>query len=70
MNTDTSSNSAVNSGISGRKGSKSDKSIGLCLNCGRRITLCGRPFTADVKCNKCKYINHFEMSQQPVTCHP
>jgi hypothetical protein len=40
---------------------------GLCMNCGRKITLCGRPFTADIICRKCKCINHFVMSQQPIS---
>ena len=40
---------------------------GLCMNCGNKITFCGRPFTADIKCNKCRVINQFRMSQQPVS---
>ena len=43
---------------------------GLCINCGNRITLCGRPFTAEVRCCKCHHINIFDMSQQPVSCRP
>jgi hypothetical protein len=46
------------------------ESTGLCMNCRHKITLCGRPFSADIECNKCSYINHFDMSQQPVSCHP
>jgi len=38
---------------------------GMCLKCGNRITLCGRPFTAEIECNKCHYINSFNNSQQP-----
>jgi hypothetical protein len=44
----------------------SDAAIGLCLACSHRITLCGKPFTADIECNKCHTINHFNNSQQPV----
>jgi hypothetical protein len=44
------------------------KSTGLCKHCGNKITFCGRPFTADIMCCKCKYINQFRMSQQPVSC--
>jgi hypothetical protein len=43
------------------------ESIGMCLNCGRRITLCGKPFTADIQCSKCLYINAFVDSQQPIS---
>jgi hypothetical protein len=43
--------------------------IGLCLNCGVRITLCGKPFTADIPCCKCLYINVFQESRQPVSGH-
>ena len=41
-------------------------SIGMCINCGRRITLCGKPFSAEIPCHKCLYINVFKDSQQPV----
>ena len=44
-----------------------DASVGLCLSCSRRITLCGKPFTADIECSKCHYINEFRESQQPVS---
>ncbi len=46
------------------------KFTGLCLNCGNKVTFCGRPFTADVRCAKCSYINHFDESQQPIKCWP
>jgi hypothetical protein len=46
------------------------KSIGLCLNCGHRVTLCGMPFSAEITCNKCLFINVFQDSQQPVACRP
>jgi hypothetical protein len=36
-----------------------DTAIGLCINCGHRVTLCGIPFTADVQCANCLVINHF-----------
>ena len=41
---------------------------GLCLNYGNRVTFCWRPFTADVRYNKCKYINSFKETYQPVEC--
>ncbi len=40
---------------------------GLCASCGHKITLCGRPFTADIECCKCHVINHFRTSQQPTS---
>lgn len=43
--------------------------IGLCPNCGRRLTLCGKPFSAVIPCGKCLYINEFRESQQPVSGH-
>ena len=44
-----------------------DPAVGLCLCCSHRITLCGKPFTADIECSKCHTINNFRDSQQPVT---
>jgi len=41
-------------------------SIGLCISCGHRVTLCGRPFSAEIACGNCKKINVFIDSQQPV----
>jgi hypothetical protein len=41
-------------------------SIGICLGCGSRLTLCGAPFTANIQCSKCRVINKFYCSQQPV----
>lgn len=46
-----------------------DEAIGYCLNCKKRITLCGRGFTAEIACHKCLYINVFSNSQQPVRGH-
>lgn len=43
--------------------------IGLCINCGHRVTFCGKPFTAQIPCGKCLFINKFENSQQPVGGH-
>jgi hypothetical protein len=40
--------------------------IGYCLGCGRRLTLCGRPFTAVVDCRHCGASNVYRDSQQPV----
>ena len=45
------------------------RATGLCLRCRHKITLCGKPFTATIRCNKCLYINEFVDSQQPVTGH-
>jgi hypothetical protein len=47
-------------------GVKPRSAIGLCINCGHRVTLCGRPFTAEIECRNCKKINVFIESQQPV----
>ena len=41
---------------------------GLCIGCGHKVSLCGRPFTADIECSKCNSINKFRNSQQPVNC--
>ena len=43
--------------------------IGVCLNCGKRITFCGKPFTADIVCYKCLYINVFLDSRQATSGH-
>jgi hypothetical protein len=40
--------------------------IGLCLKCGHRLTFCGQPFTAEIPCSKCLYINVYKESRQPV----
>jgi len=40
--------------------------VGLCLRCGRSLTLCGETFTLEVRCDKCFAINVYEDSQQPV----
>ena len=40
--------------------------VGLCLNCHNKLTLCGVPFTLEIMCCKCKKINVYEDSQQPV----
>jgi DNA-directed RNA polymerase subunit RPC12/RpoP len=44
----------------------SDRRVGICLGCGRKLTFCGSPFTADIECPKCNYINVFVESQQPM----
>jgi len=46
---------------------KRASATGLCKKCGNKITFCGRPFTADIKCCKCNIINQFRMTQQPVS---
>jgi hypothetical protein len=46
---------------------KDVSAIGLCLKCGHRVTLCGKPFTAEIPCCNCLFINIFNNSQQPVS---
>ncbi len=41
--------------------------IGRCLKCRARLTYCGRPFTAEIPCRMCLYINIYRQSQQPVS---
>lgn len=43
-----------------------DDDIGLCLSCGHRLTLCGAAFSAALRCDKCKRINIYKESKQPV----
>ena len=43
-----------------------DTAIGNCLNCGSRVSRCGTPFTADLKCPACGALNVYRESQQPV----
>lgn len=45
----------------------SDPDVGVCLNCGHKLTLCGSPFTADVVCGNCNKLNKFYNSKQPVS---
>lgn len=47
--------------------SANDEDVGLCISCGNRITLCGIGFTADIECCKCRSINRFVNSKQPVS---
>jgi hypothetical protein len=39
--------------------------IGMCINCAKRLTMCGEPFTADIECPNCGAVNVYEESQQP-----
>jgi hypothetical protein len=41
------------------------ESKGYCLNCKTQISFCGKPFTAEIACPKCKAVNVWEESQQP-----
>ncbi len=41
------------------------KSVGYCLKCGRQLTKCGLPFSAEIGCLKCGAVNIYEDSQQP-----
>jgi hypothetical protein len=43
--------------------------LGMCLQCGQKLTFCGKPFSAEIPCAKCLYINIYENSQQPVSGH-
>lgn len=40
--------------------------IGYCLNCGKRLTLCGVPFSGEFQCKPCGAVNIYEDSQQPI----
>lgn len=40
--------------------------IGMCRNCGHRLTFCGKEFTAEIPCANCLYINIYKDSRQPV----
>ncbi len=42
-----------------------EKMIGNCLKCGTRLTFCGRPFSAEIRCRNCGSLNIFTHSQQP-----
>jgi len=43
----------------------SDESIGYCLECGARVSRCGKPFIDEIACPKCGAINVYENSRQP-----
>lgn len=53
----------------GYKTKRKSKNIGMCIKCGHKLTFCGRPFTAEIPCVNCLYINTFKESQQPVGGH-
>lgn len=40
--------------------------IGLCISCGHRLTLCGKPFTAEILCRNCNKTNVYLESRKPV----
>ena len=65
----TSREKRVNVEHSHKNCAPADKRIGLCKNCGHKISLCWRNFTASIECSKCNYINEFLNSQQPVSVH-
>jgi hypothetical protein len=44
--------------------------IGLCRNCRHRLTFCGIPFSASIRCPKCSAINVYRESQQPTELGP
>lgn len=39
--------------------------VGYCLNCGERLSYCGRAFSTEIRCSKCGKVNIYEDSQQP-----
>jgi len=41
------------------------ESVGYCLICGAQVSKCGKPFTAELRCQKCGAVNVYEESQQP-----
>gem|GEM_PF-5516534 len=43
-----------------------ERKIGLCLACGTRLSLCGLPFSADIRCLACGAINEYRQSFQAV----
>jgi hypothetical protein len=63
----TSTEKSANAGHSTQNCATRDDAVGLCANCGHKISVCGRPFTADIECSKCHVINEFVRSQQPVS---
>jgi hypothetical protein len=65
MRSSTKKSSNASTGVKNRH--VYDSAVGLCKNCGHRISLCGRQFTADIECCKCNYINEFRNSQQPIS---
>lgn len=50
----------------GRKRKRKHDLVGMCLKCGHRITFCGEPFSAEIPCSNCLFINVFQNSRQPV----
>ena len=36
-----------------------------CLACGKKLTYCGKPFSADIACPNCGAINFYRESQKP-----
>ncbi|HEY1262869.1 MAG TPA: hypothetical protein VGF06_05045, partial [Terriglobales bacterium] len=36
-----------------------------CMNCGEQLAYCGKPFTAEIACQKCGALHLFRESQQP-----
>jgi hypothetical protein len=33
--------------------------LGMCLKCGHKLTCCGAPFSGDIPCANCLYINTY-----------
>jgi hypothetical protein len=44
----------------------SSSKIGMCINCGKRVSYCGKPFSAEIACPHCGAVNVYEDSQQPI----
>lgn len=48
------------------KSANTPSGLGYCLNCGARVSFCGKPFSAEIRCPKCGAVNVYENSQQPM----
>ena len=38
----------------------------MCLVCGNRLTLCGLPFSLEIRCGKCNTVNIYRHYTQPI----
>ena len=44
----------------------SSSKIGVCIKCGKQVSYCGKPFSAEIACPHCGAVNVYEDSQQPI----
>jgi len=49
----------------GNKFKSMSAGISFCLSCGKQLTYCGVPFSADVACVYCGVFHRFNNAQQP-----